>query len=82
MRLSQRTVAIVLSDQGRAALQLAAVSLADSPALLAYIQDTDDIGLWVRVRREDGEHVLLVRWEYVLSVDFMAGESKTVGLKP
>lgn len=63
-------------------MELAAVNLAESPALWVYVQDTDDIGLWVRIAREDGDHLVLIRWEYVLSVDFPAGESKTVGLKP
>lgn len=40
------------------------------------------IGIWVRIDREDGEHIVLIRWDYILSVDFPAGETKTVGLKP
>jgi hypothetical protein len=82
VNLSERTVAVVLNEEGRSALELTAIRMADSPTLLVDVQDTDDIGLWVRVDREDGEHIVLIRWEYVLSVDFPAGETKTMGLRP
>ena len=81
MRLSERTVTIILSDDGRRILQAAAIGPSDSAALPTYVQDTDDIGIWIRVEREDGEHVILVRWEYVLSVDLPAGEGRAVGLR-
>jgi hypothetical protein len=81
VRVAQRTVAVILSDEGRGVLQLAAVNVPESAAMLVHVQDTDDLGLWVRTPREDGEHLLLVRWEYVLTVDFPIGETKTIGLK-
>ena len=82
MKVSQRTVAIVLSEEGHDALQVAVPNLPESRVVWFYVQDTDEIGMWVRVKREDGEHPLVVRWEYVLSLDFPIGETKTVGLKP
>lgn len=81
MRIAQRTVALILSEEGRGMLQIAAVNVPESAAVLVHVQDTDDLGLWVRTPREDGEHLLLVRWEYVLTVDFPVGETKTIGLK-
>jgi hypothetical protein len=82
VNLSQRRVAIFLDQDGRALLGLADVKTPESGGLLVYVQDTDDIGIWVRIDREDGEHVVLIRWDYVLTVDFTAGETKTVGLRP
>ena len=81
MRLPERTIAIFLSVEGREALQLAALGLGHLPALWAYVRDTDDIGLWVRIDRADGEHVLLIRWEYVVSIDFPTGDRQEVGLR-
>ena len=81
MRVAQRTVAVILSEEGRGVLQLAAVNVPESAAMLVHVQDTDDLGLWVRTPREDGEHLLLIRWEYVLTVDFPIGETRTIGLK-
>ena len=76
MKLNERDVALILSDEGREVMKLAAVRLPEAAAIALRIQDADDIGLWVRTPREDGEHVLLVRWEYALSVDFPAGETR------
>ena len=81
MRVAQRTVAVILSEEGRGVLQRAAVNVPESAAMLVHVQDTDDLGLWVRTPREDGEHLLLIRWEYVLTVDFPIGETRTIGLK-
>lgn len=36
--------------------------------------------MWVRIQREDEEQLPLIRWEYVLSIDFPAGQTKTLGL--
>ncbi len=79
MRVSQHAVTIIFSQEGRAALELAAVDPSES---YYYVQDTDDMGLWIRVQREDGQHLLLVRWEYDLSLDLPLGETRTVGLRP
>jgi hypothetical protein len=82
MTLSQSSVAIFLSTEGRELMNLAALSVPEPSALMAFVQETNDLGLWIRVDREDGPHLLLVRWEYVLAVDFPVGETKTIGLRP
>ena len=82
MNINQRRVALFLDEDGRTVLELANVPMSSAAGLLVYVQDTDDIGIWARIEREDGEHIVLIRWDYVLSVDFPAGETKTVGLKP
>jgi hypothetical protein len=81
MRLNGRDIALVLDDAGREVLALAHVDVRDAPALRVLIEDTDDVGLWARIGREDGDHVVLVRWEYVLSIDFLVGDARTVGLR-
>jgi hypothetical protein len=77
---SEKTALILLSEEGHHVLELAAVSLPEPRGPYFYVQDTDDLGMWVRVPREDGEHLLLLRWDYVLTVDFPAGEIRSVGL--
>ena len=81
MRVNQRTVAIVLNEDGRNVMRLVAPEIPDSPIEWFYVQDTDETGLWVRIAREDGDHFVLIRWEFVLSLDVVAGETKIVGLK-
>ncbi|MFL6387701.1 MAG: hypothetical protein ACJ71U_09455 [Terriglobales bacterium] len=82
MNINQRRVALFLDEDGHTVLELANVPMSSAAGLAVYVQDTDDIGIWARIEREDGEHIVLIRWDYVLSVDFPAGETKTVGLKP
>ena len=60
---------------------LVGISVGDSAAAMLYVQDTDELGLWVRVERDDGPHLVLVLWDYVLSLDLKAGATRTVGLR-
>jgi len=79
VKVAPREVVLFLSNEGQQALQLAGAYDEESPAAVFHVQETDELGLWVRVMREDGEQMLLVRWEYVLSLDFPVGEAKTLG---
>jgi len=81
MKMSERDAAVLLTEDGREVLKQAAVNAADSMFLSVRVEDSDDIGIWIRVGREDGDHLLLVRWEYVLSMDFPVGQPKALGLR-
>ena len=70
-----------MTEDGREVLKHAAVNVAESMFLAVRVEDSDDVGIWIRVSREDGDHLLLVRWEYVLSMDFPVGQPKTLGLR-
>jgi hypothetical protein len=81
MRIGERDASVLLSEDGRQILEQAALNLAHSAFLTVRVEDSDDIGLWVRVTREDGDHLILIRWEYVLSIDFPVGQPKSLGLR-
>ena len=81
MKIAERDAAILLTPEGRDVLGHAAVNVAESLFLAVRVEDSDDVGIWIRVSREDGDHLLLVRWEYVLSMDFAVGQPKTLGLR-
>jgi hypothetical protein len=81
MTVAQRTVGVFLSEDGRRVLRLAECNIPESGAVQVYVQDVDDYGLWVRIQRVEAEHILLLRWEYVLSLDFPAEEVRPVGLR-
>jgi hypothetical protein len=78
VKLRERTLGVLVNEEGRHVLQLAAVDIAESQFVWVYVDDSDDGGLWARVPREDGDHLVLIRWEYVLSVDIPAGQAKTL----
>ncbi len=82
MKPGRRKVALVLNDQGREALALAGLQVPSSPQMTFVVRETNDIGIWVEVEREDGAHFVLVRWEYVLCADLQAGEPGPIGLRP
>lgn len=70
MKISDNEVTLLLDRDGEAVMELAAVDI-NGPL---YVKDTDDIGIWVEIDRESYKQIVLVRWDYVLSVVFRARE--------
>jgi hypothetical protein len=81
VKLAGQTAAILLAEDGRRILELAGVSLSESPMLSASVEESEDLGLWIRLQREDQMHLFLLRWEYILGVDVPSGLGKVIGLK-
>ncbi len=81
MKLAEKHVAVILSQEGQAALQLAGAEVTEIPLADFFVQETDDLGMWVRVNRDDGEHSLLVRWEFVLALDLRPEDARRIGLR-
>jgi len=82
VNISKRNVTVFLDDPGRAVMELASVQTDALAGLSIYVQDTDDIGLWARIDRRDGRDIVLIRWDYVLTIDFELGDTKAVSLQP
>jgi hypothetical protein len=82
VHLNQRDVSILLTDEGKEVLELAQLNLPATPSVQVDVEDTDDLGVWARITRLDGDHVILIRWDYILTLDFPAGERKKVGWNP
>jgi hypothetical protein len=80
MKLVTRHVEVVLSDEGQTALRLAGLDFPEAVLPLFYVEDTDDLGMWVRAARNDGVHSVLIRWEFVLSLDLVPLEVKRIGV--
>ena len=70
MRLAGRAATVLTTEDGEQVLKF-----------LASIEDSDDLGLWLRIEGEDYLRLLLLRWEYVLGIDLPSGLGKIVGLK-
>ena len=81
MKLAGQDATVILTEDGKAVLELASVKLPDSNLLLISIEESEDLGLWVRLQREDQMHLFLLRWEYILGIDLPSGLAKVVGLK-
>lgn len=81
MKLAGQAVKVLVADDGEQVLKIAGVSLPDSNLLSISIEESEDLGLWVRIPREDQMHLFLLRWEYILGIDVPSGLGKVVGLK-
>ncbi len=79
MKIGERDIAVLIADTGREVLK--SLNLDNSAMQWLYVQDTDDMGIWARVQRADGNHLVLIRWDFVLGLDFPAGETKIIGIQ-
>ncbi len=79
IRLEEKTVVLHLSDEGRRILKQVGVEVPGTSALFD-IEATRDEGIWVRFEYDDGPHLVLIRWEYVLAMDVPLGATVTEGL--
>ncbi len=79
MKLVGRQVEVVLSEDGQSALRLAGLELPDRALAGFFVEETDEMGMWVRVTRADEIHSLLIRWEFVLSLDLLT-QARRIGL--
>ncbi len=69
MNLTSERASVVLTDDGAAVLQLAGASSNPSTAIVVFVVESDDLGLWIRVERDGQANALLLRWDYILSVE-------------
>ena len=81
MTLQSKEVGLVLSEDAREVLERIGLDVPESPMVNVKVEETDDLGIWIRNKRADGDHVALVRWEYVLAIDFLPSEARKVGLR-
>jgi hypothetical protein len=67
--LSAQNVVLHLNDEGRRVLQQVGVPMPESAAVLFEIEEVQEQGIWIRFEFDDGQHLLLVLWKYVVAVD-------------
>ena len=81
MKLVSQTVTVILTDDGKQVLNLASAGLSDSHSLVVSVVESEDLGIWVKIKRLNEMHYLLIRWEYILAIDLLRGEDQVIGLK-
>jgi len=47
---------------------------------MADVEDSDDMGVWLRMRRESESKYLLLRWEYILGIEVDEEKGRAIGL--
>jgi hypothetical protein len=82
VKLAGKEAAVLLTDDGREVIRLAKIGSPETHLLLVIVQETEDLGIWIRTQRGDEEHCFLLRWEYVLGIDVPnEATSSLMGLK-
>ncbi len=69
MNLTGEKAAVFLSEDGAAILTMARLRSDGPNTFKVSIAESDDLGLWIRVLRDGMPNVLLVRWDYILSLE-------------
>lgn len=67
--LAAQNVVMHLSDEGRRVLQQVGVPMPETPAVWFEVEEIQEQGIWVRYEFDDGQHLLLVLWKYVVALD-------------
>jgi len=81
VKLSGQSAILALTPEADQILGLLAIDIPTPQLLSVTIEEADDIGLWIRVPREDQVHFVLVRWEYIWSMDLLSGTGKLIGMR-
>jgi hypothetical protein len=81
MKLSGQTVTVLLTEDGKQVLTLASVGLPESSLMTVSVEESEDMGIWIRIPREDQMHFFLIRWEYILGIDLQSGMGRLIGIR-
>lgn len=82
MRIAEVDASILLSDDGRAILAAAGVKVAPLSWLDVDVVEAEEMGLRLRLNRAGVPRALLLRWDYILSVDVpRRNEAVRMGLR-
>jgi hypothetical protein len=81
VKLAGQAVTILLAEGGKEILSLAAVDVADPPRLLVFVEESEDLGVWIRVPRKGVMYIFLLRWEYILGISLQSGMGRVIGMR-
>jgi hypothetical protein len=81
MNLARQAATILLTEEGREVIKLSGIASLESHLIPVLIQESEDLGLWLRFEQEDSAHLLLLLWQFILAIDMEEGLGKITGLK-
>jgi len=77
--LAAQNVVLHLSDEGRRVLQQVGVPMPEAAAVWFEVEEVQEQGIWVRFEFDDGQHLLLVLWKYVVALDVPKAVRQSAG---
>jgi hypothetical protein len=80
VKLTGRNTAFHLTEEGKAFFHHVT---GEGPwdTVSADVEETDDVGIWLRMERGGGSKFLLLRWEFILGIEVRDEKGKVVGLR-
>lgn len=81
MRLAKQSAAVFVTADGRNVLAAASIHSLEAGPILVDIEESEDLGLWLRVLRETETHLFLLRWEYIEAIDLADPAARVTGLQ-
>ena len=89
MNLKGKSATFYLSEEGRSFLDSVAgdglyvfdVGNGRHGIITADVEDSEDLGVWIRVKRRGGSKFFLLRWEFIIGIEIGEEKSKVIGLR-
>ena len=88
MKLAGRSAVFHLSEDGKSVLRLVLgdenfeIATANTrEAIVTVVEETDDLGVWIRLYRRPDSRYFLLRWEFILGVELLGGPGNEIGLR-
>jgi hypothetical protein len=81
VKLADRIATIYVTDEGISVLsELAGFVTKKRGVLVQRVVETDEQGVWIQYKLEDGLHVFLIGWRFIQGVELLP-EGKERGLE-
>ncbi len=81
MKFAGQTVTVILTEDGVQVLKLGATGLPESHSITVLVEESEDLGISIKLPRADEIHFFLLRWDYIVALDMPDGQNKPMGLK-
>lgn len=88
MKLAGKSAIFHLSEDGKSVLRhvlgeenykIATVNTKE--AVVTVIEETDDLGVWIRLYERPDSMYFLLRWEFILGIELPANPGNIIGLR-
>jgi len=88
MKLAGRMAVFHLTEDGKSLIKqivgdsaYEAVTANVGETVSSEVEETDDMGVWLRLYRKPDSRFFLLRWDFILGVELSAEPGKIVGLR-
>lgn len=88
MKLAEKLAVFHLREDGKSVLRLVVgeenfktATANAKEAVVSVIEETDDLGVWIRLYQRPDSKYFLLRWEFILGIELPASPGNVVGLR-